>query len=190
MVVSHHLYRIGESGLGVLIAVHQLVLEQAHQGLERLFVPTRCREIEIGQLQHRLQIFDGRRSIDALRILCYLGRHRNGFPGERFLQLGGIESTDTGHLNHVLGHLCRRQVRGLDLTVTAFGEGLHQDLVRFEFRRVEDDLDSVGQHPFGRLDLFVITHGFDLAFMRRFLDQFAIEGFLYRCLNGQVTQAG
>ena len=59
MVRSHHLYGIRENGLGVLVAVNKLVMKQVHRRLISLLVATRCREIEVGQLQHGLQILNG-----------------------------------------------------------------------------------------------------------------------------------
>ena len=56
VIRAHHLYRIGERDLGVLIAVCELVLHQRDEGLVCLLVATRSSEIEIRQLEEGLEV--------------------------------------------------------------------------------------------------------------------------------------
>ena len=100
VVGAHHLYRVGERRLGVLVAVGQLVAEDAYKRLIGLFVATRSCEIEIGQLQHRFQIFHSRTALYTFGLLRYLRAHRYRLAGQRFLQLRRVETTDTRELDN------------------------------------------------------------------------------------------
>ena len=100
VVGTHYLDRVAKGVLRVLIAIEQLVLEQAHQCLVRLFVmPGRC-EIQVGQLEHRLKVLYGRRAMHPLNYLRYLRMNGDRFACEGFLELCTIEATDTGKVHN------------------------------------------------------------------------------------------
>ena len=190
MVRGHHLHGVGERDLRVLVAVSELITHESHESLVRFLVATRCREVEVRQLQHRLEVLDRRRAVHPLHVLGDLCGNRDGLARQGFLQLGSGETSYTAYLNQRSSYLCRRQVLGLHLAQTTFRESLHEDLVRFEVCRMEDHFDAVGEDPLRGLYLFVLTERFNLALMRRLLHEFGVDHLLYGCFNRQFALSG
>ena len=122
-----------------------------------------------------------------LHVLGDLCGDRDGLARQGFLQLGCRETTDTAHLNQRSSHFCGRQIFGLHLRKTTFGERLHEDLVGFVLRGMEDHFDAVREDPFGSLYLFVLTERFDLALMRRLLHELGVDNLLYGRFDRQVA---
>ena len=126
-------------------------LELVDTDLEFLRIEPRLREHQVHDLQGRLQVLDRRTAGDAMAQAAEIRADRQVLAREHLAHGRGREPTHAAVLQEQTEHvgLEARQVFRRDQALTALELHVEGDAVLLQVARIEDHLDTVGQHPFG-----------------------------------------
>ena len=134
-----------EGKLRVLRHKLNLVAQRVDVLVERLLVFARSVVVEIGQLEHRLEVFGRAVAREALREFADAGADGEVGAFQLLLQLGGVELGNTGIVDEAVGRLGSVGILVLIERDTTPAEGAHQDLVLLKVGFLDDKADTVGE---------------------------------------------
>ena len=142
--------------IGIRPGVFELRAEHRHQVVVVRTVEAGLREVEVDELEHRLDILGRARAAHCAGIFAHRGLHAGRFAGELLAELRCGELADTRHRIHGGHHLTHVVLLVRKDRQTAFGLGVHAHLVGLERRGLDNDLRAVCQRPDRSAVLFVL----------------------------------
>ena len=174
--------------IGVRFCVVELRAEHLDQVVIIVPVEAGLREIEVEQLEHRLDILGRADAAHGARVILHRRLYGSRFARKLFLELRGGELADARHRVHRGHHLAHIELLVREQRQSAFGYGAHAHLVGLVSRGFHDDFRTVGQRPFGRAEQLVfgrLLHGRTFEFGsfgdQRLLHHVVLIGRDFRC---------
>ena len=122
--------------------------------MECFVVSAQVVEIQIGELQHGLQVLDGAVAADAFGVVVDIGIHSDVFSSKDLGEVNGAEVANAANAHQGVDFL-----EGIRIVLVKDGEaakavGAHQDLIVFEVGGLVDDLHAVVQREHGGVEVF------------------------------------
>ena len=144
--------------VGVRLRVLELRAEHLHQVVVVVAVEARLREVQVNQLEHRLDVLGRARGVHRAGVFAHRRLYGGRFARELLAEFRGGELAHARHRTYGGHHLAHVVLGVRQDRQTAFRLRVHTYLVGLELRGLHDDLRAVGERPHRRAVLLVL-HG-------------------------------
>ena len=188
VAVGHVGHLLLHQEVGIRLGIGELGEEHLREIVHVVLVEPGLREIEVEQLEHRLDVLGRADAAHGAGVVLHRGLHRGRFARKLFLEFRGREFADTRHRVHGGHHFAHVVLLVREQRQAALADYAQAHFVGLEGRGFHDDLRAVGQRPLRRSEHFVhgrLLHG--RAFEhgpfcdQRFLDHVVLIGRDLRC---------
>ena len=141
--------RVAEDELGIrsVVGIYALVLAFVH--VVHLLVLANVGESEVNELQHSFEVFNSTVGINNFAIKVDVKTSRCFLTGERLLEVGSREVTQTTCFVKVREYLESRGISLIVESLTTLTYSVHNNLVVFEVGFLQYDFSTVRENPLG-----------------------------------------
>ena len=163
-VVAHGVaHAVGKHALGTQALVFECVLDEAHGGVILLLVLLDVGEVQVVELEHRLQVLLGGVAVEASVGSAHVEIDVHVLASQGLGELGIAEVAQTAHANDGAEERAGGIVLGTVERAAALGLGLILDFVFLEGGGFEHHLGAVAQGELGVAQLVILGLFHDLA---------------------------
>ena len=163
--------RVVQGRHGVGFRTFQLRFQPVLEGGEGFLVLAGLRDVEVGQLHHRLEVLGRAAAVDVLLRAAHGGCYADLLAGQHLGQLHIAEVSGSAGVHHAVHGRVVQLVGRVEEARAAQAEALHADFVGLEVGLLHIDLHAVGEGQFRGAEEGVVLLADNLSALGCFLHQ-------------------